>query len=226
MDDLSKSLSAAFAAISASPWIFFAALAFVTFAIWKAFEWAYSTRLANSKSIIEAQEKLLGQRNADAVIAMEASTRSHAQRREDDAQSAFKPDAIPESGDSAISLPSGDTVPEPDLYVSEQFTPDVAMAAISGKTILQANAALSPYLGRRMIVEGEIVQVSELPSELAIFLRLGIIKSIYCYFKDYGEELRQLSIDDRIRIDGRIVKVDSLGVELNDCRRLPLLNFD
>lgn len=221
MNDLSKSLATAFGAVVAAPWPFIAALAVVGSIIWKVLKWGYASQLSNQQSTIDLLERRLSQRTADEALSMALNAKEHVARAQAELTSFERSRSSHQSTDAqAEDVRPADAPAAPIEYVPESVSADDLMLLLKDKTAVQGQAAVSPYLGRRIVYQSYVIQVNMVKDEVAVALQFGFARVVYCYFDPPNEDLKMMSIGDLIRIDGQIKRVYSLGIELNHCVRL------
>jgi hypothetical protein len=106
------------------------------------------------------------------------------------------------------------------IFVNEKVTPDYLQDFFRDHTAMQAENLLKPFVGKWMKVSGSITNVTGFSSGVTLAVResnKGLI-GLFLYFgTEWIDHLAILRRGDEVHAIGKITKVDSLVVVLEDC---------
>lgn len=108
-----------------------------------------------------------------------------------------------------------------EILLADNVTPSFLMGLHIGRTDVQSEGSTAPYIGKRMKVSGTVVDVSKVRGLMCVSVTpvdCGESKSIYMIFEQDHERLSVVHPDDLLHATGRIKKIASFGIELQDCR--------
>jgi hypothetical protein len=87
------------------------------------------------------------------------------------------------------------------------------------RTELQAQAMLKSEIGKWMIVEGPVKGVSAMSFGDRVLVAVSPADRhlVFCPFETVTAELERLADDDIVKIEGKIDRVLTIGIFLEDC---------
>jgi hypothetical protein len=136
-----------------------------------------------------------------------ARTRQAATAREPDVE--LRP-AVPSTEDSP---------PAPRVFLGAGITPQFLTDYVSGKTMVQIQAAVSPYIGKWMTVTGPVDEVSPAAhNSQHVILYRGFLSQLSLNFgPKWFDSLSTLHRGVEITVIGRLTEVNELIISLDDC---------
>lgn len=178
-------------------------------ALWKVFQWRYST-------ILETYEHRLKLRDDDRTF-----ERKGANNAKTDVSVKFKIDAEDNTYSDNIGQLS---YPRLESVAECNINPGLLRKIYRNRTALQADRLAALYTGKRMVVSG-LVRSVHAPSydggDIVAYIKddgsNGLVEGIWLSFSRDHEKLEILSVDDRINVNGEIKKFGQFDVELRDC---------
>jgi len=191
----------------------------VGFLIWKVLEWRHGGINARLKDERDNLEKQLGELREQAnkhppVPAPEAKTNGLSISE----KSKLGPKTV------VFATEKKNSEAERRTFLPEHVTVHFLAEQRRGKTDVQADAALSIYIGKWMRITGPVFNVTSNPSFATISLSQQGSKpeaifgeGVHCRFPRHLEQLAVIHRDQMITIVGKIQAIDARGVDLQEC---------
>lgn len=193
-----------------APIPFLAAMLFVGWLIWRYADREYSTRLANANSEIALLERRVQHQDRDEAIAV-----ATAQVRA--ASTVSSPPLVSKS-----PLPATIVAPNADQNEYINLSANQMIEIVDAETELTAQQMFAEHVGKWLRVRGVVANVTAggLPDTImvGIYVEASTWRMVFCHFPDSSDEAKALAKDQTISVEGRLQKVNSLGINLIDCR--------
>jgi len=117
-------------------------------------------------------------------------------------------------------VPSAEESPAtPRVFLGSGITPRFLMDYVSGKTRVQIQAAVSPYIGKWMTVTGPVDEVSTPAyNSQHVILYFGVLSQVSLVFgQKWFDNLGTIHRGTEIKVIGRLAEVSELIISLDDC---------
>jgi hypothetical protein len=135
-------------------------------------------------------------------------------------QPIIRPGAIaPPAASVPISLPATIPVPKPQRVLID-VTPSYLMGLYENRTSLQGDALAVAYIGKRMTVTGQVLDISQASASSDFFVQFrdNDNKYIAAHFpRELSEQISHIPHGATITVSGEIETVDTTRLTLKDC---------
>lgn len=194
---------------------FVVAMVIVALGMWRLMEWAYKSRIERLTTRIGQVEDecdhLKGklQRNEKPTI------------KPTPEESAPVPSQLP----PLTQGPLAEAVPENRILLGEKVTPKFLADLRAGKTKIQADRAISMYLGKWMRHTGVVQDTDTLRGDRAMisfrisnpFELSALAANVIAFFDVVPNELEILHRGDEVTVLGQLEQMDEFGLKLTKC---------
>lgn len=136
------------------------------------------------------------------------------------------PSPVAAAPPEAPSVPPSEITPPPDsrITLGSNVTPSFLMKLCEGKTEIQADSAVAPYIGKWLRVGGSIIQASTILGRASVSIKpreTTGFEQIYLIFKGDRERIAVLQKGDSMSAIGQINKIGEDEITLSECELLP-----
>lgn len=192
-------------AVKAAPMLYLAAFTVLVITVWAVMHFLFRQRLASKDERIELLRSHL-------EAAQREGSRTHTPLDKVGSDDVPHRAATPTPSEGRIFLGAS---------VDVDFLTDLCL----NKTNVQAARAMQPYLNKWIKVSGKVEDVQELgPTTLRVIIRipwdmgdLPLWKTIWASFDKGFDALEALRPGETISLSGRVDRVSSMGIDLQDC---------